>query len=336
MEVVSQSPRFSFTSEAITVEISEDQKTPSFKIYKGLFTGASQVYDKKAVLGDLVQTPAQLRFIPLLPFQKNSEYTLIYNSSIYPFKIELDASYVPVQVETIYPNSTVLPSNFLKWYIQFSKPINPSKIYDHIYLIDKSDSTKIDRALLPLETPLLSDDGTLLTLWIEPGRQKRDLGPNKQLGEVLTAGKSYTLVIGQGLKDHQGILMNESFTHPFTVEPPDRIQPTVTSWKLQLPTAQTKEPLYIDFQEFLDYGSLQNSLLIRDESGEEFMGTFTVDTNQKGIQFTPLLIWNKSTYIVSSKPIVEDLSGNNLERLFDRDVTIETKTPVLERRFRIE
>lgn len=336
MEVVSQSPRFSFTSEAITVEISEDQKTPSFKIYKGLFTDVSQVYDKKAVLGDLVQTPKQLRFIPLLPFQKNSEYTLIYNSSVYPFKIALDTSYAHVQVETIYPNSTVLPSNFLKWYIQFSKPINPSKIYDHIHLIDKSDSTKVDRALLPLETPLLSDDEMLLTLWIEPGRQKRELGPNKQLGEVLTAGNSYTLVIDQGLKDHQGIAMNESFTHSFTVEPADRIQPTVTSWKLQLPKAQTKDPLLIHFQEFLDYGSLQNSLHIQDASGNKVKGTFIIDTNKKTARFIPLLNWNKGTYKLLSKSIIEDISGNNLERLFDRDITIETKPALLERTFCIE
>lgn len=336
MEVVAQSPRFSFTAEAITLAVSENQKTPDFQVYKGLLTDASQAYDKKAILGDFILTATQFQFIPLLPFQKNSDYTLIYNTSVYPFKIAIDTSYEHMRVETLYPNVTTVPSNFLKWYIQFSKPINPSKIYDHIYLIDRSDSTQVERAVLPLETPLVSDDGMLLTLWIEPGRQKRDLGPNKQLGEVLIAGNTYTLVIDQNLKDYQGIAMNKSFKHTFTVAPPDRVQPTITSWKLQLPSAQTKEPLCIDFQEFLDYGSLQNSLHIRDESGNKFRGTFTVDTDQKGIQFKPLLNWNKRSYIIISKPIIEDMSGNNLERLFDRDITIETKPPLLERTFRVE
>lgn len=336
MGVVEQSPRFSFTAEAITIEVSKNQKIPDFHVYKGLFTDISQVYDKKAVLGDVVQTATQLRFIPLLPFQKNSDYTLMYNSSVYPFKIALDTSYEPIRVETIYPNTATLPSNFLKWYIQFSKPVNPSKIYDHIYLIDHSDSTQVERAVLPLESPLLSDDGTLLTVWIEPGRQKRDLGPNKRLGEVLTLGNSYTLVIDQDLKDHQGIAMNAPFTHTFTVEPPDRIQPSLTSWKLQLPSSQTKESLDIDFQEFLDYGSLQNSLHIQDEFGNEFMGTFTINTDQKGIKFTPLLNWNKAIYVIISKPIIEDVSGNNLERLFDRDITLKTTPPILRRSFTIE
>jgi hypothetical protein len=331
-----QSPRFSFTSDAVILDLSENQKTPTFEVYKGLLTSADQVYGKKAMLGAFTKSATNVRFIPILPFQKNSDYTVVYNHTTYPFKIQLDVSYEHLLVETIYPNTTTLPSNFLKWYIRFSKPVNPSKIYEHIYLIDNRTNTKVDRALLPLETPLVSDDGTLLTIWIEPGRQKRDLGPNKRLGEVLIPGVSYTLVIDKNLKDHQGISMNMAYNHSFTVGTSDRIKPTISSWKLHLPTLYTKEPLHIDFQELLDYGSLQNGIQILDASGNKFEGKFIVNSNQKLIIFKPLNNWNKETYVISYKSKIEDLSGNNLERLFDRDITLKTTPPILERTFTIE
>ena len=331
-----QSPRFSFTSDAVTLAVSENQKTPTFKVYKGLLTAVDQVYGKKEMLGAFTQSGTNIQFIPILPFQKNSDYTVIYNNTTYPFKISLDVSYEHLHVETIYPNTTTLPSNFLKWYIRFSKPVNPSKIYEHIYLIDNKTNTKVDRALLPLETPLLSDDGTLLTLWIEPGRQKRDLGPNKRLGEVLITGTSYTLVIDKELKDHQGIPMNIEFNHSFTVSTSDRIKPVISSWKLHLPTVETKEPLHINFQEFLDYGSLQNAIHIVDASGNKLEGKFMIHSNQKSITFIPLNNWNKETYTIQCKQTIEDTSGNNLERLFDRDITLKTTPPTLELSFTIQ
>lgn len=334
--MTAQSPRFSFTSDAVILEISENQKAPTFSVYKGLHTSEDQVYGKKAILGSFTQNATNVHFIPLLPFQKNSDYTVVYKNQTYPFILPLDPSYDHLQIETLYPNTATVPSNFLKWYIRFSKPVNPSKIYDHIYLINNQTNTKVDRALLPLETPLLSNDGTLLTLWVEPGRQKRDLGPNKRLGEVLILDTSYTLIIDKDLKDTQGISMKMEYTHAFTVSTSDRTKPAISSWKLHLPTSKTKEALQIDFQELLDFGSLQNTIHILDESGNNVAGNFTVQSNQKSIIFNPSYNWNKGYYHILCESIIEDISGNNLERLFDRDITIKTTPPLLERSFTIK
>ncbi|GGG40006.1 hypothetical protein GCM10011344_46090 [Dokdonia pacifica] len=331
-----QSPRFSFTSDTVTLKKPDHSKESHFKVYKGAYTSIHQTLDKKAILGNYAQNNGELYFIPILPFQKNNRYTVVYENEVYPFTIDLDASYKHLQITEVYPNSDTLPSNFLKWYIQFSKPISPSKIYDHISLINNSDNTTVDRALLPLETPLLSDDGTLLTLWIEPGRQKRDLGPNERLGEVLIPGESYTLIIDEHLKDRQGISMKMNFKHSFSVSDPDRKKPSITSWKLQLPLANTKDPIILQYQEQLDYGSLQNTLQIVDTSGNRIKGKFIIAANQKNIYFTPLNNWNKNTYTLKCKPIIEDLSGNNLERLFDQDITAKRTPPILELSFSIE
>lgn len=331
-----QFPRFSFTSDTITFKKSNDSRKSLFKVYKGSYTSIEQTLAKKAILGSYSQNETETYFIPILPFQKNSRYTVVYDTEVFPFTIALESSYIHLQIQALYPNSDTLPANFLKWYIQFSKPVNPSKIYDHITLINNRDRTKVDRALLPLETPLLSDDGTLLTLWIEPGRQKRDLGPNKRLGEVLIPNESYTLIIDKNIKDRQGIPMETSFKHSFIVSTPDRTKPSITAWELQPPLANTKDPMLIQYQELLDYGSLQNSLQIIDASGKTIEGNFRLQANQKRIQFTPLNTWSKNTYTLKCNPIIEDLSGNNLERLFDQDITITKAPPILEVSFSIE
>ncbi|WP_299681549.1 hypothetical protein [uncultured Dokdonia sp.] len=331
-----QSPRFSFASDTLTLKKANGSKKTPFTVYKGAYTTIDQTIHKKAILGEYTQNETTINFIPLLPFQKNSDYTVIYGNEVFPFTIALNPSYKKLAITTLYPNTDTVPSNFLKWYVQFSKPINPTKVYDHITLINNRDGTEVDRALLPLETPLVSDDGTLLTLWIEPGRQKRDLGPNKRLGEVLIPNESYTLLIDKNLKDRQGIPMEMDFKHSFTISNADRKKPSITSWELQPPLANTKDLLVITYKESLDYGSLQNNLQIITASGNIIAGDFTILSNQNSILFKPLNVWNKETYILKCKPIIEDLSGNNLERLFDQDVTTKKMAPILERSFRVE
>lgn len=336
LEMISQSPRFSFSSDIIVLETSTNTEKIQFKVYKGEYTSVTEVLHKKDIIGSFSNNEGEIRFTPLLPFQKGGDYTVLFKNELYPFKIQLEASYERLEIETIYPNAEVLPANFLKWYIRFSKPVNPSNIYDHLHLISNENGAEVDRALLPLETPLLSDDGTLLTLWIEPGRQKRDLGPNRLLGKVLVENTVYTLVIDKDLKDREGISIGVAYQHSFKVREADRTQPFITSWDVEVPEVNTEAPLRINFNEFLDYVSLINSLDIQDSSGKSLEGDFTIKANQKFALFVPSQEWNKGSYKVHCKPFIEDLAGNNLERLFDQDITVEKGEPVLELFFVVE
>ena len=42
------------------------------------------------------------------------------------------------------------------------------------------------------------------------------------------------------------------------------------------------------------------------------------------LEFRPESPWAKGSYIIESEERLEDLAGNNLNRLFDRDITKET------------
>lgn len=57
-----------------------------------------------------------------------------------------------------------------------------------------------------------------------------------------------------------------------------------------------------------------------DPDGKEQLGKIEVLHNERAWRFTPLTEWKKGRYILRVEPRVEDLAGNNLERLFDRDL----------------
>lgn len=186
-----------------------------------------------------------------------------------------------------------------------------------------------------METPLLSNDVKLLTLWVEPGRQKRELGPNKRLGKVLEIGKSYTLIIDGNLKDDKGIPMKSDFRYTFKVSEADRAQPNINNWKFDLPKPKTKDALIIHLNDNLDYGSLTHNLKIYDNENKDVEGVFTIDSNNEKVMFTPFNKWKSISYVLKCNKLIEDVAGNNLERLFDRNVQEKSLAPTLERSFSI-
>ncbi len=333
LELFSQSPKFSFSKTAI--EVVSDDSQNVIKVYKGAFKNSQEINNKKSIIGNINRQGDRLFFSPLLPFQVETSYTIVFNNTFYEFSIPLESNYKILSVQNLYPNSSELPSNLLKWYVEFSKPVNPTNIYDHISLIDNRTQKKVDRALLPLETPLLSNDGKLLTLWIEPGRQKRDLGPNKRLGKVLEIGESYTLKIDGNLKDAKGIPMKSDFRFSFKVSEADRTQPNINNWKFDLPKPNTENALIIHLNDNLDYGSLTHNLKIYDDENKHVEGVFTIDSNNKKVMFTPFNQWKSKSYVLKCNKLIEDVAGNNLERLFDRNVKKESLDPTLERKFLI-
>ena len=166
---------------------------------------------------------------------------------------------------------------------------------------------------------MLSADGKLLTVWIEPGRQKRKLGPNQHLGSVFEPAKKYTLRIANTLKDAQGLPMANSVMHRFTAIASDRIKPTLTSWKISSLKADTKHALEININEQVDYGSLIDAFSVQLD-GKPVEGTLSYLSVSKTITFTPVVNWKKGSYTINIEQQLEDLAGNNLIHLFDRPV----------------
>ena len=247
---------------------------------------------------------------------RDRPYTAVYDKTFYPFEIAQSETYETLGVTEIYPSIRQVPANILKWYIRFSRAVNPVRIYEHIEFLDE-DGNAIDRSILHLGAPLLSDDGTLLTVWIEPGRQKQLLGPNQHLGSVFKPRKTYKLRIAGTLKDAQGVPIESTFIHTFTTTESDRVMPSLSGWKVQSIKSGQNTPLKITCDEQLDYGSLIDAFSVIQDN-KEVNGTLTYDSELNTIYFTPSDNWKKGTYTISLEHQLEDLAGNNLIRLFDR------------------
>ncbi len=72
----------------------------------------------------------------------------------------------------IYPTSSELPENLLKFYIHFSQPMSRGQAYRHIKLL-KADGKAVDGAYLEIGEELWDASSTRFTLLLEPGRIKR-------------------------------------------------------------------------------------------------------------------------------------------------------------------
>ena len=86
---------------------------------------------------------------------------------------------------------------------------------------------------LPLDTDLWNDDATTrLTVLFDPGRVKRGILPNVEMGRALQPGRRYTLVISSTWPDGQGRPLRPNFRRTFRVAPPNERPIDVASWRI--------------------------------------------------------------------------------------------------------
>jgi len=264
-----------------------------------------------------------IQFEPLIPFTRGLTYSVFYrNTSIGKIEVPLADQANASSVLAVYPTQDTVPENLLKLYSNFSKPMREGESLQHVHVLKNGKDTM--NVFLVLQPELWSPNSTLLTLWLDPGRIKRDLIPNKTLGIPIEKGNHYTLIISKNWLDKQGLNLQKDFTHSFFVTSRDSISPEPSNWIVKAPNENSIEPLEIDFNESLDYGLLEEVFQVLDEKGTSVRGVWVIGKEENTIQFVPEVSWTVGNYMVRVESILEDISGNNLNRPFDRDM-INTK-----------
>ena len=172
------------------------------------------------LIGDYEKEDSVIKFTPFIPFQKGQKYLAFCADEKLEFQIPVPYDYAIAKVIQIYPTGDTLPSNILKLHVQFSRPM--SRIgYAKVDLLDQN-GKPVDRAILKEIPELWNHDFTQLTIWIEPGRIKRGLGPNIELGPVFQLGEKYSLRISEHFRDENGIEMDQQYVKSFVVGEADR------------------------------------------------------------------------------------------------------------------
>ena len=168
------------------------------------------------------------RFRPRWPLNPGVRYTVTFKlfhapseNQAAPFAEVVESFRIPqlpppppAAVAAVYPTSDRLPENLLRIYLHFTGPMRRGDVYDFISVLGP-DGKPIETPFVTLGEELWNDDGTRLTLFLDPGRQKHDLLPRQQAGPVLEAGKSYTLVIAADWPDAHGRPLGHEFRKRF-------------------------------------------------------------------------------------------------------------------------
>ncbi len=177
------------------------------------------------LLGDLSVETGHFVFTPVVPFTPGETYEILFAENVLDsFSVELPDS-VPVPVLTrIYPEKDTVPENLLKMYLSFSEPMRQGEALRHIKLFNEAGDS-LPGTFLELQPELWDSTRSVLTLWLDPGRIKRDLIPNRALGNPLQKGKTYTLQISAFWRSAEGQALGRTTIKKFVVAERDNESP---------------------------------------------------------------------------------------------------------------
>ena len=286
------------------------------------------------IIGTYSVSEYAVRFSPRYPFDPGRHYRVVFDplylpdtesSSSAAWRSESLIATVqePVTdlrpstiITRVYPTADKIPENQLRFYVYFSAPMGFVGGADHVSLLDK-DGLAVEDAFLPLEVALWNAKRTRYTLLFDPGRVKRGILPNEELGRPLTEGETYTLVIDRTWRDAGGLPLVDSFSRRFSVGPPDERSLNPAKWELASPGAGTHDPLVVSFLRSLDYALLNRALLVSTLEGGAVAGDIDIQAKETRWLFTPREPWEHVEYRLTILPVLEDTAGNRVGRPFE-------------------
>jgi hypothetical protein len=285
--------------------------------------------DAPPMLGAYAVEGDTLRFTPLFPLDQGRHYQVRFDPASLPgggggapvleATVGRPASTaVPsTVVARVYPSGDVVPANMLRMYVEFSAPMGRKSGVEYISLLD-SDGREIPGAVLPLDYEFWSPDHKRFTVFFDPGRVKKGILPNQQMGRPLEAGHTVTLVIDREWRDENGLPLKEGYRRQFTVRDADEAPLDTAAWTVQAPAAGGRNGVVVTFPEPLDHGLLMRALGVT-RNGQAVEGDIVVDRQETRWTFTPKDAWRTGTYHLLALDILEDLAGNQIGRAFEVD-----------------
>ena len=259
-----------------------------------------------------------VRFTPAFGFEagRNYEVRLPNTSEAVPFRISADAARIAPIVTQIYPSGETLPENTLRFYIHFSVPMQPHLALDYIKLRDANGAVD-DAAFMRFKQELWNEDRTRLTVLVDPGRIKRDVATNVELGPALIAGEKYALTVDSGWPSADGSAALTAFAKTFEVSKALRVRPDARLWSADAPCAGTRETLTVSLDRPFDRHQLMYALRLETRDGVKIDGEIEVGATEHQWNFTPLAPWPGGDLDLITDLTLEDVAGNNFVDLLD-------------------
>jgi len=268
-----------------------------------------------------------LRFLPSFPFDAGREYEVRFNPSRVS-RAGLSASAATAivsipdtgrspstRVSAVYPDSDLIPENLLRMYVVFSKPMGQQGGRDHIAFFDDS-GREVPDVVVPLDTDLWNAERTRYTVILDPGRVKREILPNRDMGRALHTGTGLTLVVKPDWPDAHGLPLTSEYRRRFQIAPAEEHALSTMQWRVAAPPAGSRDPVTVTFPKPLDFGLLQRSLSVQ-RGDSNLAGHGRVGPAEIWWQFVPDSEWQRGPYMLKIDPILEDVAGNRIGRAFE-------------------
>ena len=233
----------------------------------------------------------------------------------------------------IYPTASTIPRNQLKLYVEFSAPMSEGEVARRVGIRLAATGEPIDAAFLPMEPELWDRAHARVTILFDPARIKRGLVPHEAIGYPLVEGETVEVVVDAGFRDGDGRPLVETFTRRYTVGPDTRRRVDPNEWELAAPSAGTRAPLVVTFDRPLDHALLQHCLTVVDADGGLVTGRARTAAAEVEWSFTPDTAWQAGRHELAVDPVLEDLAGNSVTRVFDRELGRADHTPEPATRF---
>jgi len=277
-------------------------------------------------------------FKPHFPFSAGEMYHAVFDSRLFyehvpgahafaNEKIELtftlqQQEFSVTSIDAVYPASDVVPENLLRMYVHFSAPMMPGEAYDHIRLLHADGST-VMKPFLVVDQELWDVERKRFTLLFDPGRIKRTLKSNLDLGTPLKEGERYLLVIDSTWRDVNGNYLQRGLIKEFTVATAQRTKLATQHASILSPKTNTREDVVMSFNRPVDRLLVTKFVSVNSSTGSvQGVGRMVDDFTWR---FTPGQEWKSGMYEIAISPWVEDVCGNNFNNVFDLDLKKEKR-----------
>jgi hypothetical protein len=320
--------------------LTRDEWTALFRV--AVASDAVASGDRQAMLGAYSVSNGAIRFAPRFPFDPGRRYLVVFDPARLPppsgrraepwrsHRIEATIGlpaperHPATRIVEVYPTAREVPENQLRLYIYFSAPMGRHGGLDHVRLLDETGRATVD-PFLPLDVDLWNADRTRYTLLFDPGRVKRGVLPNEQMGRSLIKGRTYTLVVDESWLDAEGQPLAAPFQRRFLVGPPDERPIEPVKWRLDQPVEGSHDPLMVSFLKPLDYGLLQRALSVWTTRGDRVDGDIRIEAAETRWLFTPRTPWRAGEYHLVASSILEDVAGNRIGHPFEVNALASSK-----------
>jgi hypothetical protein len=277
--------------------------------------------------GRLVRDGGDICFVPRFPFVAGTTYAVAVGGTESAVIVRPRPDTPPTtEGLDIRPNATVVPRNLLRLYVSFSDKMSEGYAADHVRLLDEA-GQRVEGALLPSEQELWDGARRRLTVLLDPARIKRGLISHLETGYPLRTGEPFRLVVDEGFRDAGGRPLRVGFERRYEVGADERGRVDPAGWALDVPTASSREPLEVRFGRPLDHGLLARCLQVLDPEGRRIEGAPRVGPEEQSWSLTPVEAWLPGPHQLIVDPALEDLAGNSVSRVFDRDLSRPEDAP---------